>query len=127
CREVVTAWVNEHLFTPGTSLPAVLAVLGQSQAQLRDWLTESRRTLADLERAQEQQAIALSQAESELAGAAASLPLGRKRRVHTALATLFQVAEAFYQGQLQLALLQGQHHIWNGMVTHLDSLERQVE
>jgi hypothetical protein len=119
-------WVEQQLFTPTTSLPDLLAVIGTSRRRLGSWVDERRRQLGELEQRAVEGETALSQRQETVRQAANSLFLGRNGRIREGLRQLFQTAEALFQIQLDLGLVRMQLQIWNGLEAHLDELQRRI-
>ncbi|MCP4362513.1 MAG: hypothetical protein GY796_31290, partial [Chloroflexi bacterium] len=109
------AWLQSHLLAADVSLETSLAVL----EHLLDWLAAHMKTaqaeIASLEKQQTRQEQALSQAETAIAKAASSFPIGRSARVREALTHTFRSASDLYETMLSLHTWRAQLTVWHNL------------
>lgn len=120
-------WVNQQLFTPDNSLPTIQATLHHAEAQLRQWREAAHRQLADLEKGHEQQVIALTQRETAVSQAAASLPIGRKARLRKAIEAYFLIATQQIETERQQGVLRAQQAVWSDLAATLQQMSHTLQ
>jgi hypothetical protein len=120
-------WLNENLFTPGSSIGQISAVLNSSRRKLARWSGDIRQDVNGLDEYCEKQKVAVTQLVNSVSQAAGSLYFGRNGRVRDALTQTFQAAQDWFEAQVARAVLQAQLAVWHELGQTLSQWEQQLQ
>ncbi|MCP4415544.1 MAG: hypothetical protein GY805_02910, partial [Chloroflexi bacterium] len=108
-------WLKSILFVPNVSFSTILATLQQLQNQLTTLIKTGQTELKEQEQRQARLEQASVQAETAVAKAAASFPIGRTPRIRTALNHQFRTAQELYEDRRQIQLNHAQITVWHSL------------
>ena len=132
-QQIWQEWLQGLLLAPEMSLNT----LWQTMEQVQGWLTEQmqagQKGLTEQERRLNRLEQTRTQAETAVAQAAASFPLGRQGRIRDALAYTFRAAQELADARLIVHTHRAEQVVWNGLqewvqqqVTHLTLLHKRL-
>jgi tRNA U34 5-methylaminomethyl-2-thiouridine-forming methyltransferase MnmC len=106
-------WLKSILFVPTVSFNTLLDSLQQLQTQLNGQMKTGQKELKEQEQRLVRLEQATVQAETAVAKAASSFPIGRTPRIRTALNHYFRTAQELYEHQRQVQINHAQITVWH--------------